>query len=168
RWSNVEVALKTIKLRDEDIDSDEFEHESSMLSSIRHPNIVNFYGVCLSKESKFIVTEYVSGGSLDNLIYDCKLKRNHINLREKISILLGIANGMSYLHGKDKCIIHRDLKPANILLSNDFIPKITDFGLARLSENSNSTKTGHVGTLLFMSPEILLGQYYNETSDVFS
>src|SRR3989338_4333621 len=109
RWKNVEVALKTIKLEDDDIGSNEFEHESSMLSSIRHPNIVNFYGVCLSDQTKFMVTEFMSGGSLESLIYECKTKRKHINLSQKISILIGIANGMSYLHGgKDSCIIHRD------------------------------------------------------------
>ena len=108
-WKNVEVALKTIKLEEDDMDSSEFEHESSMLSSIRHPNVVNLYGVVLSDQSKFMVTEYMNGGCLEKLIYDCKMKKKHINLREKVSILIGIANGMSYLHGgKDNCmIIHR-------------------------------------------------------------
>ncbi|EFC44994.1 predicted protein, partial [Naegleria gruberi] len=138
------------KLEEDDMDSSEFEHESSMLSSIRHPNVVNLYGVVLSDQSKFM---------------------KHINLREKVSILIGIANGMSYLHGgKDNCmIIHRDLKPGNILLSNDLTPKIADFGLSTLSnQSSNTTKTQHIGTLLYMCPEILLGKNYNEKSDVYS
>ncbi|EFC35430.1 predicted protein [Naegleria gruberi] len=63
----------------------------------------------------------------------------------------------------------RDLKPGNILLSNDLTPKVCDFGLSKLSnDNSKTTKTGQVGSLLYMAPEVLLGKNYNEKSDVYS
>ncbi|KAG2386314.1 hypothetical protein C9374_002760 [Naegleria lovaniensis] len=170
RWRNADVALKSIKIDDSDLDSNEFENEASLLSSIRHPNVVTFFGVCLTESNKFMVTEFMHGGSLDSLIYQCKLKKKFIPLADKIHMLSDIASGMSYLHhGRDKMIIHRDLKPGNILLSNDLTCKVCDFGMSKLyQQESDRTKTCRVGTLLYMAPEVLLGEYYNETADVYS
>lgn len=108
RWKNADVALKSIKIEDSDLDSNEFENEASLLSNIRHPNVVTFFGVCLTESNKFMVTEFMHGGSLDSLIYQCKVKKKFIPLADKIHMLSDIASGMSYLHhGKDKMIIHR-------------------------------------------------------------
>jgi len=166
----VDVALKSIKLDDDDLDSGEFEHEASLLSSLRFPHIVTFWGVCLSDTNKFMVMEYLHGGSLDGLIYDCKAKRKRLGLAQKLHILSDIASGMSYLHeDRESPIMHRDLKPGNILLTSDLTAKVTDFGLSKLTDSShNSSRTSQIGTLLYMAPEILLGEYYDETCDVFS
>ncbi|KAG2379569.1 hypothetical protein C9374_006686 [Naegleria lovaniensis] len=168
KWNHVDVALKAIKIDDNDLDSSEFEHEASLLSSLRHPNIVNFYGVCLADSQQFMVTEFMQGGSLDHLIYSCKKKTKYLTLSQKIHLLKDISSGMSYLHeGRDSVIIHRDLKPANLLLTNDMTCKVCDFGLSKLA-NAQNSNTGSVGTLLYMSPELLLGNDYDWSCDVYS
>ena len=171
RWKNVYVALKTVKMEDTNLDSNDFEHEASMLSSIRHPNCVSFYGVCLAENNRFLVTEYMSAGSLDNLLYDCKMKKKHLTVQQKLHLLCDIASGMSYLHNDrdGKMIIHRDLKPGNILLASDLTAKVCDFGLSKLSSQLDSnTRTSLVGSMYYMAPEVLLGEHYNEKCDVFS
>jgi len=152
-WKSVPVALKSIKLDDLDLDSNDFEHEASLLSSLRSPNVVTFYGVCLTNESKYMVTEFMQGGSLETFIHACKLKKKFITLKQKIHLLSDVASGMSYLHSdRDQAIMHRDLKPGNILLTNDLVAKVCDFGLSKLTtDNATQTNRTCVGTLLYMS-----------------
>ncbi|KAL9657575.1 hypothetical protein ABK040_001002 [Willaertia magna] len=174
RWKTNEVALKTIKLNNEELQSDFFENEASLLSSLRHPNIVTFYGICISDNLKFIVTEYMNGGSLENLLKECKTKKKTLSLKQKLSILLDVSTGMSYLNELNPPIIHRDLKPANILLTKDLSTKITDFGLSKKIVGSKTdsgdglSNTSQFGTLFYMPPEITFGTHYNEKCDVYS
>ncbi|KAG2387376.1 hypothetical protein C9374_001708 [Naegleria lovaniensis] len=180
-WNGCEVALKTLK-EDLFIDNDEFEKEAALLSSLRHPNIVNLLGVCISSNSsshrrvrtenshrKCMIQEYLSKGTLEKLILDCKRGIQSMTFTQKVEILLGVAKGMAYLHGlKPKPVIHRDLKPANILLDQSWTSKVCDFGLSKIMGTNTST-TASIGTFYYMANEMIDGtENYNEKVDVYS
>ncbi|KAF0973736.1 hypothetical protein FDP41_007123 [Naegleria fowleri] len=160
KWNDIDVAVKTIKVDDDeqDAESDEFEREATMLSSLRHPNILTFYGICVpNKRQKFMVVEYMKGGSLEKLISNCRMGKENIDFKSKINILLGVARGMVYLHSlKPRMIVHRDLKPGNILLDENGAVRVCDFGLSRVVGTNTvqqRTMTTNIGTLLYCAPE---------------
>ncbi|KAG2374413.1 hypothetical protein C9374_010697 [Naegleria lovaniensis] len=184
KWNNTQVAIKSLKTdtcstssieRDntniveleEFIDSSvhEFEKEAMIMSSLRHPNIVFFYGIIVSEERKFMVVEFMNGGSLESLIGKLKTGRRMLNLIQKVSILCDIANGMHYLHSlKPKLILHRDLKPGNILLDDRDRCKVCDFGLAKMmGQTFNSALTNNIGTLFYMAPECFVDDNLSPT-----
>lgn len=103
-WRGVEVAIKKVKYSSDDTS---FEKEASLLSRIRHPNIVAFFGVSVTEREKFLVTEWMPSGSLDNLISNAAKGKIILKFKQKIAILLDICKGMCYLHASS--IIHRDL-----------------------------------------------------------
>ncbi|KAG2388069.1 hypothetical protein C9374_000919 [Naegleria lovaniensis] len=149
-----EVAVKVIQEKtDEESVNQDFEKEVYLLSQLRNPHIVTFFGVCLTESKKFIVVEYLQRGSLEKLITECRNgKSKKLDMATKLKILLDISAGMIYLHGKN--IIHRDLKPANILLADNGTSKVCDFGTSKLISNTDrSTMTYSIGTLFYSSPE---------------
>jgi hypothetical protein len=102
------VAIKKLKRDD---CNEEFDHEVQMLASIRHPNILLFMGVCFHGEFQLMITEYMSGRSIDTLMTHSK-----ITYETKLKILRDIARGMIYLHSLEPMVIHRDLKLQNVLV----------------------------------------------------
>ncbi|KAG2388284.1 hypothetical protein C9374_000448 [Naegleria lovaniensis] len=155
-WRNLKVAIKSVKAFDlSEEESDEFDKEAAILSRLRHFNVVQFYGVTVTKQSKYMITEFLSKGSLDRIIYQSKNGILVLTLRKRINILIDVANGMDYLHSLKPAIIHRDLKPGNILLNEHFSSKVCDFGLVRLVGNTAQSLTKNVGTLLYLAPEII-------------
>jgi len=141
------------------------------MKSLRHPNIVLFMGVCINGDFRFIITEFMSGKSLEHALYSTKnsSKKTHkcFSFSKKVDILIQITRGMIYLHGLIPPLIHRDLKPSNVLLDKHKTTfKLCDFGASKhLSEHFMTT---NIGTLLYMSPEVLKEERYNEQSDVYS
>ncbi|KAL0488734.1 hypothetical protein AKO1_015812 [Acrasis kona] len=164
------VAIKKLK---KDDNLDEFESEVLILLQLRHPNILLFMGVCINEHYKFIITEFCPGGSLEDLIHCSKKKKSShlhssISFTKKCSLLTDVANGMTYLHGMDPPIIHRDLKPSNVLLDKiQQNAKVCDFGTSKLLA-SDVTMTGRIGTMCYMSPEIITNQRYTQACDVYS
>ncbi|KAL0489228.1 serine/threonine-protein kinase/receptor [Acrasis kona] len=164
------VAIKKLKKED---NIEDFESEVLILLQLRHPNILLFMGVCLKENYKFIVTEFCPGGSLEDLIHDRdhkKAKKLHskVSFEKKCYLLIGIANGMTYLHSMEPPIIHRDLKPSNVLLDKMHThAKVCDFGTSKLLA-SDATMTGRIGTICYMSPEIITNQRYTQSCDVYS
>eukprot|EP01126_Amoeba_proteus_P028164 TRINITY_DN2780_c0_g1_i5.p1 TRINITY_DN2780_c0_g1~~TRINITY_DN2780_c0_g1_i5.p1 ORF type:complete len:231 (+),score=51.34 TRINITY_DN2780_c0_g1_i5:352-1044(+) len=140
------------------------EREIAVLKSCRHPNIVAFIGIVDSElsEGVQIVLEYLSKGDLGRYILD---GRTTISWARKVKICLDVACGMAYLHSRN--IIFRDLKSENILLDDTGKAKLCDFGFARTFSSTNRPTT-MCGTDEFMAPEVILGNDYNEKSDVFS
>ncbi|KAF0980791.1 hypothetical protein FDP41_013274 [Naegleria fowleri] len=157
KWKDRDVAIKSLKTRmDDDDENDEFEKEVSLLASLRHPCILTFFGVAVSKENKFMVTEYLENGSLERIIYNCKIGRQSLSILDKLRILQDVASGMDYLHSLSPAIVHRDLKPGNVLLDKNNRCKVCDFGLSRtIGTTTSYTMTRNVGTLLYMSPEMI-------------
>ncbi|CAN0264517.1 unnamed protein product, partial [Scytosiphon promiscuus] len=89
--------------------------------------------------------------------------------KKKRQMMLDVATGMQYLHGQNPVIIHRDLKSLNVLIDENWVTKVTDFGLSRFKATSVSEKmTGQAGTYHWMAPEVINSQHYTEKADVFS
>ncbi len=147
---NRPVALKVIRARvhaDPDIAA-RFRDEAEAAARFHHPNIVQVYEVGESEGQGYLVLEYAEGGSLQQ-----KLAGNPQPPREAARLIEPIARALHYAHRRG--IVHRDIKPANIVLSDEGIPKVTDFGLAKLMEReSGLTRTGDImGTPSYMAPE---------------
>ncbi|KJE94460.1 hypothetical protein CAOG_05099 [Capsaspora owczarzaki ATCC 30864] len=137
---------------------DQFFQEAQTLQKLRHPNIVEWLGICCDG-LLCIVMEFVPS-SLQQA-----LKSGPIAETEYFSIAHDIASGLLYLHNLQPPIIHRDIKPANILLDQAGRAKIADFGISREDKSSTMTR---IGTPSFMAPEIAMSQKYNTSVDVYS
>jgi len=149
----------------------EFEREVTAMLILRHPNLVLFMGACIEPQM-IIVSEFCSGGSLFSLLHE--QKNVMLGWKQKLKMLKDIARGMNYLHDANPPILHRDLKSLNLLLTepvkgaNDHVCiKITDFGVARLVDDSGQM-TGQMGTCHWMAPEVISNQPYSLAADVYS
>jgi len=137
-----------------------------MLSSLRHPNIVVFYGACTSQPSLCIITEWIPKGSLKNLLEDPMIEIDYNNV---ISFAIDIARGLQFLHAHDPPIIHRDLKSENLLVTNNWRIKVTDFGLSRFKDpNYTYMHPSCPFDVTISSPEVLDKNHISEKADVFS
>ncbi|KAK2633109.1 hypothetical protein EUGRSUZ_L00571, partial [Eucalyptus grandis] len=152
------VAVKILsKLRG---DGEEFINEVNSISRTSHVNIVNLLGFCFHKTKRALVYEFMTNGSLEKFIYEenySKLGYCHLGWDTLYQISLGIAQGLEYLHrGCNSRILHFDIKPHNILLDENYRPKISDFGLAKISHREESTISlfGARGTAGFIAPEV--------------
>lgn len=147
----------------------EFENEAKLLARVQHRNVVNLLGYCAHGAEKLLIYEYVINESLDKLLF--KSRRNHeLNWKQRYDIITGIARGLLYLHeDSHNCIIHRDIKASNILLDDKWIPKIADFGMARLfPEDQTHVNTRVAGTNGYMAPEYVMHGHLSVKADVFS
>ncbi|KAG0452718.1 hypothetical protein HPP92_025382 [Vanilla planifolia] len=113
---------------------DEFISEVSTIGRIRHVNVVRLVGYCSERSKRAVIYEYMQNGSLDKHIFSSDGTPKHCFTWEKLKeIAIGVARGIHYLHhGCDMTILHFDIKPQNILLDENFTPKVSDFGLAKL------------------------------------
>lgn len=165
RYRKVDVAIKQIKASSySQTRVEEFRRECALMKKIRpHPNLALLIGIVSTQQPFCIITEFYSKGSLESQL------PNYPEAK-RIPIILGVARGLYHLH-KEK-FVHRDISARNVLLSDDWIAKISDFGLTRIAttENSNeSQKTeSNIGPLKWMSPENLSDQVYSFKSDIWA
>jgi len=168
RKGGVDVAVKRMKHSDSEEDEETFLNEARTLLSIRHVNILLFLGISVEGSHRFIITEYMKNGSLDDLYRSSVGKQSLkcvLPFAEKIRMLCEICQALLYLHTHDPVIIHRDLKPQNILLDEHLHVKLCDFGLSKPVANS---MTSGVGTFEYCSPEVLVNSRYSEMADIYS
>ncbi|XP_048447822.1 rust resistance kinase Lr10-like isoform X1 [Pyrus x bretschneideri] len=134
----------------------DFISEVNTIGRIHHVNVVRLVGYCVEGSKHALVYDFMLNGSLDKYIY-CKEGSIPLSCKTTYEISLGVAQGIKYLHEDcDMQILHFDIKPHNILLDENFIPKISDFGLAKLYpvDNSIVSLTAARGTMGYMAPEL--------------
>ena len=159
------VAVKVLR---GDLATDEkfvrrFQREALSASSLNHPNIVEVYDVGEDNGQYYIVMEYIEGKHLKELLK----KRGHLTITEVVDIMLQITDGMSVAH--DSYIIHRDIKPQNIMILENGLVKITDFGIAMAMNATQLTQTNSVmGSVHYLPPEQANGKGATLQSDIYS
>ncbi|XP_031247687.1 LEAF RUST 10 DISEASE-RESISTANCE LOCUS RECEPTOR-LIKE PROTEIN KINASE-like 2.1 isoform X2 [Pistacia vera] len=167
------VAVKN--LIDSKGNGEEFINEVASISRTSHVNIVTLLGFCFEGRTRALIYEFMSNGSLDKFIDEKNpLKVAHqLKWRTLYQIVVGIARGLEYLHrGCNIRILHFDIKPHNILLDENFCPKISDFGLAKICPQKESivSMTGARGTIGYIAPEVFSRNFgvVSYKSDVYS
>ncbi|XP_076883088.1 cysteine-rich receptor-like protein kinase 2 [Bidens hawaiensis] len=163
-----EIAVKRLFLNNRFRAAD-FYNEVNIISSVEHKNLLRLLGCSCSGPESILVYEYVPNMSLDLFIFD-ETKGRELSWEKRFKIIIGIAEGLVYLHENTKNrIIHRDIKASNILLDLRFRPKIADFGLARSFQDDKShISTAIAGTLGYMAPEYLAHGHLTEKTDAYS
>jgi serine/threonine protein kinase len=159
------VALKFLPLHlsQSQDDKQRFIHEAKAASALDHPNICTVYEIGETEDGQmFIAMAYYEGASLKE-----KIERGPMAIEEAIDIATQISRGLTKAHSKQ--IIHRDIKPANLLIAEDDIAKIVDFGLAKLAGRTMLTKEGTtLGTASYMSPEQTQGADVDHRTDIWA
>jgi serine/threonine protein kinase len=158
-----------IKLMDSTLSSDadyraRFEREAAIVANFRHDNIVRVFASGETQGAKYIVMEYLGGGTLSQ-----KLERGSLGIVLALQIAAGMADALAYSHKRG--VVHRDFKPGNILFTEDGKPVLSDFGVAKdLSGESTELTQGVVaiGAPKYMPPEQLRGEPVTDRADVYS
>ena len=162
---NRKVAVKVLR---GDLAGDEkfirrFQREALSVSNLSHPNIVEVYDVGEEDGNHYIVMEYIEGSTLKKLIQ----KRGALTLPEVRDIMLQLTDGLAHAH--DAYIIHRDIKPQNIMILDNGLVKITDFGIAVAMNATQLTQTNSVmGSVHYLPPEQANGKAATIKSDIYS
>lgn len=163
------VAIKI--LRSEFLEDEEFirkfKRESQAAASLSHPNIMNVYDVGVeeidNKVIHYIVMEHIKGKTLKELIKE----KGKLSFDETVNYSIQIAEALKHAHAN--LIVHRDIKPQNIIINQENMVKVTDFGIARAATSSTLTTTSSaLGSVHYFSPEQARGGYTDEKSDIYS
>ena len=160
------VALKVLPpyfAQDEDLVS-RFKREATAVAGLRHPNIVQVYDFGRAADWFFLAMEFVSGGSLQELL----AADGCLPVPQAVTLIRQVAEGLDHAH--ERKIVHRDIKPSNILLTPDNEAVITDFGIVKMLEGSQATRSGSagIGTAEYMSPEQSQGEPVDARTDLYA
>ncbi|XP_058724486.1 LEAF RUST 10 DISEASE-RESISTANCE LOCUS RECEPTOR-LIKE PROTEIN KINASE-like 2.4 [Vicia villosa] len=150
------VAVKLLD-RAKSNNGQDFVNEVVTIGRIHHVNVVQLIGFCMDGSKRALIYEFMPNGSLEKYIHSHIEERHSLSCEKLYFISLGVARGIDYLHnGCNMKILHFDIKPHNILLDENFNPKVSDFGLARLYSTDKSivTLTAARGTIGYMAPEL--------------
>ena len=162
-----QVALKVVRRSFAETElKRRFRRERQILASLNHPNIARLMDGGVSDDGEpYLVMEYVEGARIDHYCHERKL-----STRERLKLFLEVCRGVSYAH--QHLVVHRDIKPSNILVTKDSVPKLLDFGIAKLIDEEQTgehTRTEmRAFTLEYASPEQISGEQITTASDVYS
>jgi eukaryotic-like serine/threonine-protein kinase len=163
------VAIKTVKVENlSEEAAAEYEHrfrtEARSAARLQHPNIVSVYDSDRDGDIAFLVMEYIQGDDLKHHLD----KGIRYSLEQSLKMIRDLLSALDYAHKQG--IVHRDVKPANLLIEPGGRVKLTDFGVARIQDSGEATRTqgSMVGTLKYMSPEQVQGQKIDSRADLFS
>jgi len=144
-----------------------FEREAAAIARLRHPNIVQVHDFDVHDQWYYMVMEYIEGPTLKAVLHDRLQKQAPFSLEETVRLFSEIADAVDYAHSRN--MVHRDLKPANIMFTPEGQALLTDFGIARILNDSFDTNVGSlVGTAAYLSPEQAQGERGSERSDVYA
>ncbi|KAK1439630.1 hypothetical protein QVD17_05450 [Tagetes erecta] len=148
----------------------EFLTEITVISDIQHENLVKLHGYCVEGNHRILVYGYLKNGSLDHTLLGSGHCSINFTWEIRRKICIGVAKGLAYLHEEvHPHVIHRDIKASNILLDEDFTPKISDFGLAKLfPSHLTHISTRIAGTQGYLAPEYAMRGQLTRKADIYS
>ena len=160
------VAIKVLKSdlvqRDPEL-IQRFRLEGETLRQLNHPNIVKMLGSDEHDGVNYLVMEYVTGGSLRDVLD----KEKKLSIQRALYVALDLADALTRAHRLQ--VLHRDIKPGNVLIAHDGTPRLTDFGMARVSGEPQITQDGAiVGTMAYLAPEAFQGEAVDERTDIWA
>jgi serine/threonine protein kinase len=166
---NRQVAIKTLRFDDPDLNDEDktalrerFFREAESAGRLNHPHIVNIYDAGEDQDIHYIAMELLDGADLKPW---CTKASVH-PMREVVGIVADVADALEYAHSNK--VVHRDIKPANLMILKNGAIKVTDFGIARITDQSKTATGTVLGTPSYMSPEQLAGKRVDGRSDIFS
>src|SRR3954454_15533217 len=156
------VAVKRLHADSPEDSAQRFEREAKVGASLSHPNLVTVFDTVADDEGVLIVTEYVAGENLAQL-----MARERVPAEQAVSIIRQVAGALDHAHQAG--VVHRDVKPPNILISPDGKAKVVDLGIATATERTQITAAGTVlGTPSYMAPEQLEGHKITKAVDIYA
>ncbi|KAL2347214.1 hypothetical protein Fmac_001214 [Flemingia macrophylla] len=163
-----ELAVKILKPSENVIK--EFVQEIEIITTLQHNNVISMSGFCLEGNHLLLVYDFLSRGSLEENLHGNKADFSAFGWQERYKVAVGVAEALDYLHnGCARAVIHRDVKSSNILLSDDFEPQLSDFGLASwASSSSHITCTDVAGTFGYLAPEYFMHGKVTDKIDVYA
>ncbi|HEX3035978.1 MAG TPA: serine/threonine-protein kinase, partial [Thermodesulfobacteriota bacterium] len=159
-----EVAIKVLSpqfSQDQHMRS-RFFREAKIQAKFSHPNVVNILNYLESDGNIFLVMEYINGETLES----CLKREGKLNVERATWVSMSILDALNFMHSKG--VIHRDIKPSNVMFTEGGLVKVTDFGIAKVVGENGQTRTGMVGSFLYISPEQILGEGASAQSDIYS
>ncbi|KAI3821315.1 hypothetical protein L1987_08880 [Smallanthus sonchifolius] len=163
-----EIAVKILKSSEDVLK--EFVLEIEIITALHHQNIISLFGFCFEDNNLLLVYDFLSRGSLEDNLHVNK-KDSAFGWNERYKVAVGVAEALVYLHNScDQTVIHRDVKSSNILLSEDFEPQLSDFGLAKWASTTSAyiTCTDVAGTFGYLAPEYFMYGKVTDKIDVYA
>uniref|UniRef100_A0A6N2KKF3 non-specific serine/threonine protein kinase n=1 Tax=Salix viminalis TaxID=40686 RepID=A0A6N2KKF3_SALVM len=144
-----------------------FDSECEVLRMLRHRNLVKIISSCCNPDFKALILEFIPRGSLEKWLYS---HNYHLDILQRLNIMIDVASALEYLHhGCIRPVVHCDLKPSNVLINEDMVANVTDFGISRLvGEGDAVTQTLTLATVGYMAPEYGFEGIVSVKGDVYS
>ncbi|CAA7396752.1 unnamed protein product [Spirodela intermedia] len=163
-----EFAVKILKQSEDALR--EFLLEVEIITTLRHKNIISLSGFCFENENLVLVYDFLPRGSLEDNLHGNDHEKASFGWAQRFKVAMGVADALNYLHGAGKPVIHRDVKSSNILLSDDYEPRLADFGLAQWESSSSSHApcSDVAGTFGYLAPEYFMYGKVDEKIDVYA